>query len=186
MHETILVFIQFRQNKKQKFLVLFSIVHKRTEVEKTIAFFYRLVCLEFKTKSSVQFVMILLMLIWMIFYNRNAKLYKNAQIDNNFTWGIFSHNSCHKHHSKGKLFLHFVKTNWSKVTGSHFKPVLVTTNSVGSRTTSGEPSRRCFLNFFLHTDSTKINRPGHNIRMYWTNFRQPTAHVQQNIFRKTF
>ena len=27
------------------------------------------------------------------------------------------------------------------------------------------------------TDSTKINRPGHNIRMYWTHFRQPTAHV---------
>ena len=36
-----------------------------------------------------------------------------------------------------------------------------------------------------HTDSTKINRPEHNIRMYWTNFRQPTAHVQQNIFGKT-
>ena len=35
-----------------------------------------------------------------------------------------------------------------------------------------------------HTDSTKINRPGHNIRMYWTNFRQPTAHVKQNIFGK--
>ena len=32
------------------------------------------------------------------------------------------------------------------------------------------------------TDSTKINRPGHNIRMYWTNFWQPTAHVQQYIF----
>ena len=40
---------------------------------------------------------------------------------------------------------------------------------------------------YLHkvTDSTKINRPGHNIRMYWMNFRQPTAHVQQNIFGKT-
>ena len=36
----------------------------------------------------------------------------------------------------------------------------------------------------LNTDSTKINRPEHNIRMYWTNFRQPTAHVQQNIFGK--
>ena len=35
------------------------------------------------------------------------------------------------------------------------------------------------------TDSTKINRPGHNKRMYWTNFWQPTAHVQQNIFEKT-
>ena len=36
------------------------------------------------------------------------------------------------------------------------------------------------------TDSTKINRPGHNIRMYWTNYWEPTAHVQQNIFGKTF
>ena len=36
-----------------------------------------------------------------------------------------------------------------------------------------------------HTDLTKINRPGYNIRIYWTNFRQPTAHVQQNIFGKT-
>ena len=34
------------------------------------------------------------------------------------------------------------------------------------------------------TDSTKINRPGPNIRMYWTNFRQPTAHLQQDIFEK--
>ena len=39
--------------------------------------------------------------------------------------------------------------------------------------------------FPIYTDSTKINRLGHNIRMYWTNFRQPTAHVQQNIFEKT-
>ena len=36
-----------------------------------------------------------------------------------------------------------------------------------------------------YTDSTKINRPEHNIRMYWANFRQPTAHVQQNILGKT-
>ena len=35
------------------------------------------------------------------------------------------------------------------------------------------------------TDSTKINRPGHNIRMYWANFRQPTAHLQQDAFGKT-
>ena len=34
------------------------------------------------------------------------------------------------------------------------------------------------------TDSTKINRPRHNIRMYWTNFWQPTAHRRQNIFGK--
>ena len=39
--------------------------------------------------------------------------------------------------------------------------------------------------FLVGTDSTKINRPGHNIRMHWTNFRQPTAHAQQNIFGKT-
>ena len=37
----------------------------------------------------------------------------------------------------------------------------------------------------LHKDSTKINCPGHSIHMYWTNFRQPTAHLQQNIFGKT-
>ena len=36
------------------------------------------------------------------------------------------------------------------------------------------------------TDSIKINRPDHNIRMFWTNFWQPTTHVQQNIFEKTF
>ena len=37
----------------------------------------------------------------------------------------------------------------------------------------------------LRTDSTKINRPAHNIRMYWTNLWQPTAHVQQTFFEKT-
>ena len=36
-----------------------------------------------------------------------------------------------------------------------------------------------------YTDSTKINRPGNNIRMHWTNFKQPTAHLQQDIFGKT-
>ena len=35
------------------------------------------------------------------------------------------------------------------------------------------------------TDSIKINRPGHNIRMCWANFWQPTVHVQQNTFEKT-
>ena len=35
------------------------------------------------------------------------------------------------------------------------------------------------------TDSTKINRLEYNIRMYWTNFRQTTAHVQQTFFGKT-
>ena len=35
------------------------------------------------------------------------------------------------------------------------------------------------------TDSTKINRPRHNICMYWTNFCQPTNHVKQNIFEQT-
>ena len=42
-----------------------------------------------------------------------------------------------------------------------------------------------FFRFHSLTDSTKINRPVHSIRMYWTNFLQPTAHVQQNIFGKT-
>ena len=37
----------------------------------------------------------------------------------------------------------------------------------------------------VSTDSAKIDRPGYNICMYWTNFRQPTAHVQQDIFGKT-
>ena len=41
-----------------------------------------------------------------------------------------------------------------------------------------------FTLFHPATDSTKINRPGHNICMYWTHFRQPTAHVQQTIFGK--
>ena len=39
------------------------------------------------------------------------------------------------------------------------------------------------------TDATKINRPGHNIRIYWTNFWQPTeptVYVQENIFEKTY
>ena len=36
----------------------------------------------------------------------------------------------------------------------------------------------CHFTSHWFTDSTKINRPGHNIRMYWTNFRQPTAHAQ--------
>ena len=35
-----------------------------------------------------------------------------------------------------------------------------------------------------NTHSIKINRPGHNIRMYWTNFWQPTVHVEQYIFEK--
>ena len=40
-------------------------------------------------------------------------------------------------------------------------------------------------NMIWSTDSTKINRPGHSIRMYWTNLWQPTVHVQQNVFEKT-
>ena len=40
----------------------------------------------------------------------------------------------------------------------------------------------CFCRHKHHTDSTKINRPGHNIHMYWTNFWQPSVHVRQNIF----
>ena len=37
----------------------------------------------------------------------------------------------------------------------------------------------------LHTDSIKINSPGHNISMYCTSFWQPTVHVQQNVFEKS-
>ena len=36
--------------------------------------------------------------------------------------------------------------------------------------------------FSGNTDSIKINRPDHNICMYWTNFWQPTAHLQQKFF----
>ena len=32
---------------------------------------------------------------------------------------------------------------------------------------------------------TKIKHPRYNIRMYWTNFCQPTVRVQQNIFEQT-
>ena len=35
----------------------------------------------------------------------------------------------------------------------------------------------CVILIKQTTDSTKINRPGHNIRMYWTNFRQPKQHI---------
>ena len=38
---------------------------------------------------------------------------------------------------------------------------------------------------FLRTNSAKINCLGHNIRMYWTNFWQPTVYVQPNMFEKT-
>ena len=38
--------------------------------------------------------------------------------------------------------------------------------------------------YCLDTDSTQINRPGHNMRMNWTNIWQPT-HVQPNIFENT-
>ena len=34
------------------------------------------------------------------------------------------------------------------------------------------------------TDSTKINRPGNNIRMYWPNFWWSTLHVQQIFLKK--
>ena len=36
-----------------------------------------------------------------------------------------------------------------------------------------------------HTLPTKIKHPRYNIRMYWTNFCQPTVRVQQNIFEQT-
>ena len=38
---------------------------------------------------------------------------------------------------------------------------------------------------FSCTDSIKINRPDHNIRIYWANFWHTTIHVQQNGFEKT-
>ena len=59
------------------------------------------------------------------------------------------------------LFGTFTKRwpRWTEVRN----PLLVTLNLVG---------------IWYSTDSTKINRPGHNIRMYWTNFRQPIAHVR--------
>ena len=44
---------------------------------------------------------------------------------------------------------------------------------------------KTFNILFGNTDSTKINRPGHNIHMYWTNFWQPTVCVQQNVLEKT-
>ena len=43
-----------------------------------------------------------------------------------------------------------------------------------------------FYVIHLHfTAATKINRPGHNIRMYWTSFWQPTVHVQKTFLKKT-
>ena len=44
----------------------------------------------------------------------------------------------------------------------------------------------CLCIFYVprNTAATKINRPGHNIRMHWTNFWQPYAHVKQNIKTK--
>ena len=51
----------------------------------------------------------------------------------------------------------------------------------------------CFgLLWYLHennirlgsTDSTKINRPGYNIRIYWPKFWQPTVHVYQIFLKK--
>ena len=36
----------------------------------------------------------------------------------------------------------------------------------------------------LNTDSTNENRPGHSIRMYWTNLWQPTAPIQLNVFEE--
>ena len=39
--------------------------------------------------------------------------------------------------------------------------------------------------FWRYTDSIKINRPGHNIHIYWTNFWRSTIYVQQNIFEST-
>ena len=38
----------------------------------------------------------------------------------------------------------------------------------------------------LHTDSTKINCPMHNIHMYWTNFWQPTDHVNKIFLKNSY
>ena len=48
-----------------------------------------------------------------------------------------------------------------------------------------QESRKGPLTGKEYTDSTKINRPEHNIRMYWTNFWQPSVNVEQNTFEKT-
>ena len=45
-------------------------------------------------------------------------------------------------------------------------------------------SKSMFESRTQYTDSTKINRPGYNIRMYWINFWQPSVHIQKNIFEK--
>ena len=45
-------------------------------------------------------------------------------------------------------------------------------------------SNACTVDGYLCTDSTKINHPEPYICMYWTNFRQPTALIQLNIFGK--
>ena len=37
----------------------------------------------------------------------------------------------------------------------------------------------------VNKSNIHTNRPGYNKRMYWTNFRQSTAHVQQNIVGKS-
>ena len=58
---------------------------------------------------------------------------------------------------------------------------LLMTRGGGWQQAAGRPKKWQFQ----PTDSTKINRPGHNIRMYWTNFRRPTPHVQQSIFGKS-
>ena len=41
-----------------------------------------------------------------------------------------------------------------------------------------------FCKYFHSTDSIKINRPGYNIRMHWTNFWQSTVHIQQSFLEK--
>ena len=46
--------------------------------------------------------------------------------------------------------------------------------------------KRKWMTVFFPTNSIKINRPGHNIGMYRTNFSQPTVHVKQYTFEKNY
>ena len=79
-------------------------------------------------------------------------------------------------HCAGQEFLFSIYLNYS---------VLIEWNIRRSYFHVGKYRTLLLWPYTRYTDSIKINRPEHNIRMYWTNFRQPTAHLQQNIFGKT-
>ena len=46
------------------------------------------------------------------------------------------------------------------------------------------PRKNMNLPYSIRTAAIKINRPGHSIRMYWTNFWEPTIHLQQKVCKK--